>query len=164
MKDLILDKEIVSKKIERMAFEIYEQHLGEKEVIIAGVEDGGHRLAELLKSEVEKLSPLKVELLRITLDKKSPVLPEITVMPVLQPRESRSVIITDDVLNTGRTIAYCLQVFLEYPLKKLQVAVLVNRDHRSFPVSPDYVGYSLATTVEEHVEVKIGKTVEVYLY
>ena len=70
MKDLILDKEIVSKKIERMAFEIYEQHLGEKEVIIAGVEDGGHRLAELLKSEVEKLSPLKVELLRITLDKK----------------------------------------------------------------------------------------------
>lgn len=164
MKDLILDREVVSKKIERMAFEIHEQHFGEKEIIMAGVAEGGYRLAELLKNEVEKISSLKVELLKITLDKKSIVLPEVSVTPSLHPTESRPVIITDDVLNTGRTLSYCLEAFLKYPLKKLQAAVLVNRDHRSFPVSPDYIGYSLATTVEEHVEVKIGRTVEVYLY
>lgn len=164
MKDLILHKDVVSKKIERMAFEIYENHLAEKEIVIAGVAEGGYLLAKLLKKEVEKISSIKVSLLKIALDKKSVILPEIFVIPTLQPHEQRSVIIADDVLNTGRTLSYCLQAFLGYPLKKLQIAVLVNRDHRSFPVSPDYVGYALSTTVEEHVEVKIGKTVEVYLY
>lgn len=161
---LILDKHLVSKKLERIAFEIYEDHMREEEVIVAGVADGGYRLAELLKSEIEKISSLKVELLKITLNKKSTVLPEVALSPQLAENEKRSVIITDDVLNTGRTLSYCVQAFLRFPLRKLRTAVLVNRDHRLFPVSPDYVGYALSTTVKEHVEVTTGKETEVYLY
>ena len=62
-------------------------------------------------------------------------------------------IVVDDVLNSGRTLIYGVKFFLEVPLKRLTTAVLVNRNHKHFPVKADFKGISLSTSLQEHVSV-----------
>ena len=92
--------------------------------------------------------------MRIKLDKQSPLQTEVTLSPTL-PLDNRVIILADDVLNTGKTLAYSLKPFLSIPIKKLQVAVLVDRSHHRFPISADFVGYSLSTTINEHIHVEL---------
>jgi pyrimidine operon attenuation protein/uracil phosphoribosyltransferase len=63
------------------------------------------------------------------------------------------VIVVDDVLNSGKTMMYALRPFLSADLKKLRTVVLVDRNHKRYPVSADFAGLSLATTLQEHVSV-----------
>lgn len=156
-KTLLLDEAVIRKKIRRIAFEVYEQNFEEKLVAFAGIEDMGYKLAQLLQEQVQEISPLKTKLLKVTLDKKSPLQSEVAVDTDMAEVEKQVVIIVDDVFNTGRTLAYSFRPFLNIRVKKLQVAVLVDRGHHSFPVQPDYVGYSLSTTIKEHVEVTLKK-------
>jgi pyrimidine operon attenuation protein/uracil phosphoribosyltransferase len=66
----------------------------------------------------------------------------------------------DDVANSGKTLSFALKPFLEYQPKKIQTLVLVERSHKAFPVQPDYVGLSVATTIQEHIYVEVeGETV-----
>jgi pyrimidine operon attenuation protein/uracil phosphoribosyltransferase len=74
------------------------------------------------------------------------------------------VVLVDDVLNTGRTLIYAMVPFLAAKVKSIQVAVLVDRNHHSFPVNADYKGISLQTTLQEHVTVVMEKRkISVYL-
>ena len=79
--------------------------------------------------------------------------------------DGKSIIVVDDVANSGRTLLYALNPFLNVIAKKIQIAVLLDRKHKSYPVSADYIGTSLATTYQEHisVEVKSGKVSGAYL-
>jgi pyrimidine operon attenuation protein/uracil phosphoribosyltransferase len=151
--NIILNKKETLQKIKRIAYEIYERNYQEQEIAIAGIYDKGYFFAELLEKELKQLCNLKITLVKITLDKSAKSQCEVTLDTDIRSLKDKVVIVTDDVLNTGRTLVYSLQPFLTIPLKKLQTAVIVNRSHNNFPVSPDYIGYSLATTLKEHIDV-----------
>jgi pyrimidine operon attenuation protein / uracil phosphoribosyltransferase len=162
-KVLILNKQQIQQKITRMAYQIWEDNLEEPEVIIAGIIHSGYTLADRLAKELERISGIKVTLMKITLDKDSSHLKATTDIPV-ESCADKVVVIADDVLNSGRTLAYGLGVYLNIPLKKLRTAVLVNRSHRVFPLSPDFTGLDLATVIKEHVDVVLTESEDaVYL-
>jgi len=158
---LILNKNQVKQKIKRIAFEIYENNFDEQELIFAGIVNKGYLFAMEVQSEFCKISPVKTILLKVFVDKKALLQSDIKITEDHEKNgneyapliNNKSIVLCDDVLNTGRTMAYCLKPFLNAEIKKIQTAVLVDRDHRNFPVSADYVGYSLSTTIKERIEV-----------
>lgn len=162
-KILILDKKQIQQKITRMAYQIWEDNLDEQELVIAGIVDTGYTFAERLQHELERISGIKVALMKITLDKDSSHLEAETDFQV-KTCENKVVVIADDVLNSGRTLAYGLGVFLNIPLKKLRTAVLVNRSHRVFPITADFTGLDLATVIKEHVDVFLSNTEDDAVY
>jgi pyrimidine operon attenuation protein/uracil phosphoribosyltransferase len=162
-KNLILDSGQVRQKIKRMAFEIYEHNFKEKSIVVAGIEGQGYVLAKLLQKEVTSISELTVKLVKVSLDKAIPQQSEVILDCELKDIRKKCIILVDDVLNTGRTFAYGLKPFLNIEVKKIEIAVLVNRSHTLFPIYPQYTGYELATTLREHVEVMLGKDSAVYL-
>lgn len=163
VKTKILDAKEVQNKICRLAFEIYEGNFQEKEIALVGIEPNGAVLAKLLKSEIERISPLVVHFSTIKLDKDSP-LSKVNISLKVDQVSKTSVILVDDVLNSGRTMFYSFKPFLESELYKVQVAVLVDRAHKKFPISADYVGYSLGTTLQEFVQVNLSNTEEYAVY
>ncbi len=153
-KKLILDKAQIAQKIRRMAYEIFEQNYEEQHLVLAGIDDMGFRLSELIKIELEKISSLSCHLIRIDIDKDASSQPQIQLSEIPEI-DDFSVIIVDDVLNSGRTLVYALDPFLKMNVKKIQTAVLVNRSHNKFPIAVDYKGYELGTTIQEHIEVQL---------
>jgi pyrimidine operon attenuation protein/uracil phosphoribosyltransferase len=153
---LILNKKQISQKIDRMAYQILEDNLNETELVMAGIVDHGYSLAIRLKKVLENISPIQVTLMKIELDKSSKHLQADTDLTA-ESVQNKVIILVDDVLNSGRTLAYGLGIFLDVPLKKLRTLVLVDRNHRIFPVSPDFTGLELATVLKEHVEVVLDK-------
>ena len=67
----------------------------------------------------------------------------------------KSILIIDDVANSGRTMLYALKPILETYPKKIQTLVLVERTHKSFPIDVDYVGLSISTALDEHITVEV---------
>jgi len=162
-KSLILDGVQVKQKVRRMAFEILENNFKEKFIALVGVEKQGYTLAGMLKKELESISSVEIKLIRLSIDKANPQHSDVQIDCDLKEVKKRVVILVDDVLNTGRTFAYGLKPFLSIELKKLETAVLVNRSHPLFPIYAQYSGYELATTMDDHVEVILGKGMSVYL-
>jgi pyrimidine operon attenuation protein/uracil phosphoribosyltransferase len=163
--NLILDKEQIQQKVIRMAYEIYEQNFEEQTLVLAGIYRNGYTLAGMLVTELEKISPINVTLLQITLDKTAPLQAPVTLSPEGAALEDAVVILVDDVLNTGRTLAYALDAFLQHNPRKIEIATLVNRHHTLFPVAATYTGYSLATTLRERVDVVLQEDeVAAYLH
>lgn len=156
-REVILDKERIKWKLHRMAYQLWEHNSKETSVILLGIEGSGLAVAKSLASILKKISPLQVEVITIKMNKRKPLAQEITIE---QDLTGQSVILVDDVTNSGRTLLYALKPLLNFDLKKILIAVLVDRKHKSFPVSPDIVGYSVATTLKEHIEVETdGKTI-----
>src|SRR5690349_13558200 len=137
----ILDRSVADKKLRRMALEIWENNGDEQQVILAGVRESGSVVAHCIQEILEEISPIKVELLTITLDKRQPK--EIILSKQLD-FNNKVIIVIDDVGNSGRTLLYAIKPFLEFHPKKIQTLVLVERTHTHFPVRPDYVGLSIA--------------------
>ena len=160
---LILDAAQIKQKIRRIAFEIYEQNFKEKALIIAGIDGQGYVLAKLLVKELESISPAEVKLVKVSLDKLAPQQSEVALDCEIKEVKKKCIVLVDDVLNTGRTLAYGLKPFLGTEVKKIETAVLVNRSHANFPIYPQYMGYELSTTIKDHVEVVLGKDAAVYL-
>src|SRR6476646_2768367 len=98
-------------------------------------------------------------MVKIELNKDSSKL-ESAIDVLIQECENKVIILVDDVLNSGRTIAYGLGVFLNIPLKKLRSVVLINRSHKNFPVTADFVGLELSTVLKEHVSVVLDENNE----
>lgn len=163
--NLILDKNQVLQKIKRIAYEIYERNLQEEEIIISGVEDMGYVLAKMIVKELESISPLKTTLVSLLVDKSASTQSEVKLDCAPDIFKDKCVVLVDDVLNSGKTLAYCIKPFLEAGVKKLETAVLVNRSHKLFPISANYNGYELSTTLNEHIEVKLDlEMMGVYLF
>jgi pyrimidine operon attenuation protein/uracil phosphoribosyltransferase len=162
---LILNKEQIQQKINRIAYQILEDNLDEQEIVLAGIWDRGYKLALRLKSVLSKISDLKVTMLRIDLDRLSSKLVADTDLDESQWK-NKVIILVDDVLNSGKTLAYGLGVFLNTPHKKIRTVVLVDRSHKIFPIATDFVGLQLATILKEHVDVVMdveGEEDRVYL-
>ncbi len=148
---LILDKEAISNKLRRMAYEIWERNSDEKEITIIGIEQGGKIVANNLAAMLNEICKIKVHSMSININKKKPLN---HALDFEQNLNGKSVILVDDVVNSGKTIMYSLHAILSYDLRKVMVAVLVDRKHKSFPIASDIVGHSLATTLQDHIEVE----------
>lgn len=153
---VILDKKQIAHKIRRIAYQVYETNVGETEVVVAGIKENGHILAKKIKVEVEKISPIKVLLCEVAIDKKNPTSP---IKTSLSPEEykNKSLLLVDDVLHSGTTLIYGVKHFLEVPLKQFKTAVLVDRNHKKYPVKADFKGISLSTSLNENVSVIFEK-------
>jgi pyrimidine operon attenuation protein / uracil phosphoribosyltransferase len=150
---LILDKERIGWKLQRMAYEIWEHNSNEKKVMLVGIHGSGLAVANALAAKLKAISPLQVEVVTLKINKRKPLAGDIAIDVDLS---GSSVVLVDDVANSGKTLLYALRPVLDFELKKVMVAVLVDRKHKSFPVSPDIVGHSVATTLQEHIEVETG--------
>ncbi len=160
----LLDKKQTDQKIKRIAYEIYEQNFAEDELILAGVCDNGYQFAQMLAEQLQAIAAFRVTLVRVDLNKAEPLSHPITVSPENTGLEDKCIVVVDDVLNTGRTLAYSLRPFLRTNVRRLQVAVLVDRGYKLFPVAADYIGYALSTTLQEHIEVSFeGDNTGVFL-
>ena len=160
----ILNKEQAAQKIDRMAYEIWENNSREKEIVIAGIANRGYQLADILAKKVEEISNLKVLLVEICVNKKELQKADPTIDMEPEVLKNKVVIVVDDVLNSGKTLLYALNPFLDFPIKTLSVATLLNRSYRNYPVQAKYVGTSLSTTLQEHIEVEFGKNGAITAY
>jgi len=151
-KNYILTKETASKKLRRIAYEIVENNMEEKELILAGIRESGSIVAKNIQKELSAISQIKTTLITLTLDKREPN--EVLISKTFDFND-KVIIVIDDVANSGKTLLYALKPFLEYHPKKIQTMVLVERKHNNFPVSPDYVGVSVSTTLQEHIYVEV---------
>ncbi|TDQ10363.1 pyrimidine operon attenuation protein/uracil phosphoribosyltransferase [Pedobacter metabolipauper] len=162
---LILNKKQIQQKINRIAYQILEDNLDEKEIVLAGIWDRGYKLAIRLKTVLSRISSLKITLLNIELDRLDTKLVASTDLDESQWK-GKVIILVDDVLNSGKTLAYGLGVFLNTPHKKIRTVVLVDRSHKIFPIATDFVGLQMATVLKEHVDVVLdvdGEEDSVYL-
>ncbi len=161
---LILNAEQIRQKIRRIAFQIYETNFEESAILLAGVSGEGYVLAQALAVELQQIAPFQVELIRLELDKSQLAQPPVQTGHPPANYTDKVVIVVDDVLHTGRTLAFSLQPFLSVPVRKLQVAVLIDRNHPRYPVLADYKGYELSTTLTEHVEVVLNDADRIGVY
>lgn len=161
----ILDSKQIQQKINRIAIQILEQNFAEREIILAGINNNGMGFAKLLQNKLKTKSEIDISLCQIRLNPAQPTSEDILLDMEEKQLNKKVIIIVDDVANTGRTIFYAFKPFLAILPKKVEVAVLVDRKHKSFPVKPDYVGLSLATTAKENIDVSIKpiKSAEVQL-
>lgn len=160
----ILSDDQVKQILKRLAYQVYEKNFNEKELIIAGIEGRGVQVAELLSMELSAICKIKLHVTDIVLDKSNPAEKQIVLSNTKLNTSGKSVVVVDDVLNTGKTLLYALIPFVKDKARRIQTLVLVDRNHKTFPVSADYVGTQLSTTLQEHVEVTIEKKkVNVYL-
>ena len=158
----IMDAADIHKTVMRIAYQIYETHFEEKQLVLAGVAYNGVVLAKRIQEELEKISQIGVISLEIKVDKKNPI-NQVSISKELDICKNNSVVVVDDVLNTGSTLIYAVTHFLSIKLKKIQTAVLVNRNHKNFPIKGDFKGISLSTSIKEHIDVKFGENEGVYL-
>jgi len=160
----ILDDKAINQKIIRLAWQVYEDNLNEDRIIIIGVSGRGEVLASRLSKIISQISSIKTRLGKINLDKDNPYNSEIKVNLDASEYKDEVIILVDDVLNSGKTLMYASKYFLNNTLVKLSTVVLVDRNHNRFPIKADYVGLSLATTLQEYITVVLnGKDQAVYL-
>ena len=154
--NIILNQLQISQKIRRIAYQIYETNSSENEVILAGIVGNGFVFAKKLEEVLLEISPLKIIVCKVIMDKKKPLKPITTSIDV-GDYKNKSLILVDDVLSSGTTLIYGIKHFLNVPLKKFKTAVLVNRNHKKYPVKADFKGISLSTSVKEHIQVEFSK-------
>lgn len=156
----ILSNTQINQKINRLAIEILENNYTEKKILLAGINNNGLGFAKLLMKAINKISDVEVILANITLNPAKPTSEDVAIDIDEAIFRNKVVVIVDDVANTGRTIFFAFKPFLDILTKKVEVAVLIDRKHKSFPIKVDYVGLSLATTLKENIKVKLGAVKE----
>ena len=162
-KNIILTNQEIEHTIKRIAYQIYETFVDDEEIVIAGIASNGFILAQKIAQALETISPIKVSLCEVQIDKTNP---ESAVRTSLSKEQyaNKGLILVDDVLNSGTTLIYAVRHFLDVPLKKFKTAVLVDRNHKKYPVKADFKGISLSTSSLEHVQVVFDEKSNSYAY
>lgn len=156
MKNIILTQQEIDHKTRRIAYQIYETFPDDTEVVLAGIANNGYLFAQMLATELEKISDIKVTLCEVKINKQQPLEPVQTSL-TSEEYTNKSLVLIDDVLNSGTTLIYGVRHFLDVPLKKFKTAVLVDRNHKQYPVKADFKGLSLSTSLRENVQVVLGE-------
>ena len=152
MENIILTHKEIAHKTKRIAYQIYETFVNDEEVILAGIANNGYIFAQKIAAELALISDLKITLCEVKINKQSPQDIITTSIPK-ENYENKALVLIDDVLNSGTTLIYGVKHFLEVPLSKFKTAVLVDRNHKKYPVKADFKGISLSTSLQEHIQV-----------
>ena len=162
-KKKILTNSQIKRKIKRISLQIIESNIEEKEVVLAGIEQNGFLLAKELNKMITEFSNLNIKLCSLKIDKKNP-LNNIGTSLNSSEYKNKSIVVVDDVLNSGSTLMYAVKHFLDTELRQLKTAVLVDRNHKKFPIKVDFKGVSLSTSIQNHVKVQFDKnSIEAFL-
>lgn len=153
----ILDTLQIKQKLNRLAFEVYENNFTEKELLVVGIDGNGYKVAQQISEKLKEISPIKITLGKIKVNKNKPWEGEPEVDFTEKEFVNKTIVLVDDVLNSGKTLMYAVKLFLDKPVKKLNTVILVDRSHTRFPVKADYVGLTLSTTLQEHIEADFSK-------
>jgi pyrimidine operon attenuation protein/uracil phosphoribosyltransferase len=151
-KNIILNHQQIEHKIKRIAYQIYETFSDENEVVLAGITTNGFTLAQKIGTILNDISAIDITLCEVKIDKSFPFHPIVTSIPK-EVYQNKSIVLVDDVLNSGTTLIYGVKHFLEVPIKKFKTVVLIDRNHKKYPVKADFKGLSLSTSSKEHVQV-----------
>lgn len=154
--NIILNNIEIEHKIKRIAYQIYETFADEETIVVAGIAKNGFVFAQKIAQALMAISTIKVILCEVYIDKLNPNATITTSIPK-EAYENKGLVLVDDVLNSGTTLVYGVKHFLEVPLKKFKTAVLVDRNHKKYPVKADFKGISLSTSSQEHVQVVFEK-------
>ncbi len=154
MQNKILSHDQIQHKIRRIAYQIYEANVDEKEIVLAGIDGGGLSFAQKIQRVLQDITKAKVLLCKVSMDKSNPLKSGVQTSISEKEYTNKSIVLVDDVLNSGTTLIYGVHHFLKTPLKQLKTAVLVNRNHKKYPVKADYKGISLSTSLQEHIKVE----------
>jgi len=161
-KNIILSNQEIQHKIRRIAYQIYETFVDDETIVIAGIADNGYIFAKKIAADLQQISSIKVLLCEVKMNKQSLNDP-ITTSLSKEKYQDKGLVLVDDVLNSGTTLVYGVRHFLDVPLKKFKTAVLVDRNHKKYPVKADFKGISLSTSLFEHVQVVFDEN-ESYAY
>lgn len=161
-KNIILTQQEIKHKTRRIAYQIYETFSDENELIIAGISNSGFIFAQKITEELQQISNIKITLCEVQINKQNPADKVLTSLET-SDYTKKNLVLVDDVLNSGATLIYGIRHFLNVPLKKFKTAVLIDRNHKNFPVKADFKGLSLSTSLQEHVQV-VFENDDAYVY
>lgn len=153
---LLLNDHQIRQRIERMAYQIYEDNFEEKEIVVIGIWQNGFLLAEKLVKAINNICSIKTHLFQLHIDKNDQVQKEVSISATREMMSGKSIILVDDVLNSGKTLIYAMKAVLDIDTRKIRTVLLVDRDHKRYPVMADFVGITLSTALQEHVNVEFG--------
>ena len=148
----ILTAEVANKKLRRMALQVVEENYIETQLVLIGIKNHGTAIAKKISQYVKEVFTGEVLVFELSLDKKNPL--EIHLNTNMD-FTGKTIVLIDDVANSGRTMLYALKPLLQQLPKKIQTLALVERTHKSFPVDVDYVGFSISTTADENIKVEV---------
>jgi pyrimidine operon attenuation protein/uracil phosphoribosyltransferase len=156
LKHKILEQDRIDKIVKRISYQIHEKNQNNSEVVLIGVLKNGFILSDLIEKELKKISKSKIQLFSIKINKKKPLNP-IELNCDLSELKNKSIVLIDDVLNSGKTLIHCVKYLLDVPISNFNTAVLIDRNHKKFPIKIDFKGLSLSTTIKENVTVVFEK-------
>lgn len=163
-KTVILNHNQITQKINRIAYQIYEDNCNEKEIIIVGIAKKGYLFAEKIYHQLTKIADLQITLAKLTIEKDNLQNGKSNLDIDTQLLSDKVIILVDDVLNTGRALIYGVKYLLDFPIKKMSTVVLVDRNHKKYPIGTHYVGLALSTTLQNHISLEFkGKEITAYL-
>ena len=163
-KTLILNNEQIYQKINRISYQIFEDNYLEKEIIVVGIAKKGYLFAEKIANQLEAISNSKITLAKLTINKEDPIKNNGELNISSDLLSNKVVILVDDVLNSGRALIYGVKYLLNFPIKKMSTVVLVDRNHKKYPIGTHYVGLSLSTTMQNHISVEFnGSKISAFL-
>jgi len=163
-KTLILNSEQIYQKINRISYQIFEDNHTEEEIIVVGIANKGYLFAEKIANQLSKISDSKITLSKLTINKNDPIdnVGELEINP--DQLKDKVIILVDDVLNSGKALIYGVKYLLDFSIKKMSTVVLVDRNHKKYPIGTHYVGLSLSTTFQNHISVEFdGKKISAFL-
>ena len=163
MKKIVLDSIDINNKIKRISFEILEKNFNENEIFLVGILPNGKYLSNKISEFLSQFSKIKLNLHFIEIEKKSRSIDRIIASLNSEMVNNKVIVIIDDVMNSGGTLMYSINEMLKFKPKKIQIAVLIERYYKNFPLNPDYKGLELSTSETEHVEVKLDGSPKVLI-
>jgi len=163
MNTIVLNSLQIEQKIQRIAYEIVENHFASEKLYLLGIHGNGYVLVEKIATILKDITDQEIITGEVTVNKANPFAEEIKTSFSMENLENETVILIDDVINSGRTMQYALAKLLEYPIYRIKTVALVDRKHRRFPIRCDYIGVTLSTTLQDRVEVELGSNASAYL-
>ena len=151
MMNRILTHDQIQHITKRIAYQIYESNVDEEEIIVAGITGGGESFAKKIVAVLKKITDAHIVMCKMDMDKKNPLTSGVATSLGEEAYKNKSIVLVDDVLNSGTTLIYGTHHFLKTPIKRLKTAVLVNRNHKKYPIKADFKGISLSTSLNEHI-------------